>query len=105
MCKYCRGEDLPTNEYYLKEMEIAEDIDRKTDLILYFCENIEDVEERVKNLLLEIERLNNIINELEKWLEDYHNNTGLGEYETGIDDGICDTLKKLQELKGDSSNE
>lgn len=51
-------------------------------------------------MYFEIERLNNIINELEKYLEDYHNNTGLGEYETGIDDGICDTLKKLQELKG-----
>lgn len=104
MCKYCRSENLSTNEYYLKEMEIAEDIDRKTNLILYFYENREDVEERVKNLLLEIERLNNIINELEKWLEDYHNNTGLSEYETGIDDAICDTLKKIKALKGDSSN-
>ena len=60
--------------------------------------------EEVKELVEENERLNNIIDELEKWLEDYHNNTGLGEYETGIDDGICDTLKKLQELKGDKEN-
>ena len=47
----------------------------------------------------EIERLNNIIEELEKWLEDYIDNTGLGEYETGIEDGLKDTLKKIQELK------
>ena len=46
-----------------------------------------------------------IINKLEKWLEDYHNNTGLGEYETGIEDATGDTLKKLHKLKGDSSNE
>ena len=51
-------------------------------------------------VLEEIERLNNIINELEKWLYE--------EYEATIFDyrsAIADVLYKLRELKGDSSNE
>ena len=66
-------------------------------------------EEKKYNLLnekdKEIERLNNIINELEKWLKEKQDLTcGCGitpEYIYAYEN--C--LEKLQELKGDSSNE
>ena len=46
----------------------------------------------------EIERLNNIINELEKWLNK-ENGTTIFDYQNAIED----VLNKLQGLKGDSS--
>ena len=52
-------------------------------------------------LLEEIERLNNIINELEKWLVEWREMLDCPDfYEEGIIDCINDTLTKLQELKG-----
>ena len=49
----------------------------------------------------EIERLNNIINELEKWLEDY---IKLFDEPDMLEEQTCEDLKevldKLQELKG-----
>lgn len=56
----------------------------------------------------EIERLNNIINELEKYFDKELENLGYREeklYTQGIHDTIIDHKYKLQELKGDSSNE
>lgn len=53
----------------------------------------------------EIERLNNIIKELEKWLVEWREMLDCPDfYEEGIIDCINDTLIKLQELKGDESN-
>lgn len=53
----------------------------------------------------EIERLNNIINELEKWLVEWREMLDCPDfYEEGIIDCINDTLTKLQELKGSDSN-
>ena len=46
--------------------------------------------------LLEIERLNNIINEFEKWLKEMKKYYGVGYYDTSIN--------KLQELKGSDKN-
>lgn len=58
------------------------------------------------DLLGEIERLNNIINELEKWLVEWREMLDCPDfYEEGIIDCINDTLTKLQELKGSDSNE
>ena len=49
----------------------------------------------------EIERLNNIINELEKWLVEWREMLDCPDfYEEEIIDCINDTLTKLQELKG-----
>ena len=56
----------------------------------------------------EIERLNNIINELEKYYEEELKNLNYSEdkiYAQGIHDTIIDHKYKLQELKGDGSNE
>ena len=54
----------------------------------------------------EIERLNNIINELEKWLVEWREMLDCPDfYEEGIIDCVNDTLTKLQELKGNDSNE
>ena len=50
-------------------------------------------------LLNEIERLNNIINELEKWAKEQL------EHPNWASCGARCMLDKLQELKGDSSNE
>ena len=50
----------------------------------------------------EIERLNNIINELEKWLVEWREMLDCPDfYEEGIIDCINDTLTNLQELKGE----
>lgn len=49
----------------------------------------------------EIERLHNIINELEKWLVEWREMLDCPDfYEEGIIDCINDTLTELQELKG-----
>ena len=53
----------------------------------------------------EIERLNNIINELEEWLKkEIFDLNGDYDYE-GVVSGYENVLNKLQELKGDGSNE
>ena len=73
----------------------------------------EDYDRNVEQLLLdkckaelEVERLNNIINELEKWLVEWREMLDCPDfYEEGIIDCINDTLTKLQELKGSDSNE
>ena len=77
-----------------------------------------DVKDDVSYLLEEIERLNNIINELERYLEDEKIN--LDDYLGCLDDeerhyeiarltprynDFKEIYDKLQELKGDSSNE
>lgn len=72
----------------------------------------EDYDRNVEQLLLdkckaelEVERLNNIIKELEKWLVEWREMLDCPDfYEEGIIDCINDTLIKLQELKGDESN-
>ena len=54
-----------------------------------------------EELVEEIERLNNIINELEKWLVEWREMLDCPDfYEEGIIDCINDALTKLQELKG-----
>ena len=53
----------------------------------------------------EIERLNNIINELEKWLEERLERLDIVGYDDDIFNGIELVLRKLQELKGSESNE
>lgn len=49
---------------------------------------------RISNLEYEVERLNNIINELEKWLK-------YEWYEMGEDIGLDEVLNKIEELKGE----
>ena len=73
---------------------------------------VRNLQIRNKRLCAEIERLNNIINELEKWLEvnltnlekEKANNT----YDKGLKQGMLSNGRliknKLQELKGSNSN-
>ena len=51
-------------------------------------------------LLEEIERLNNIINELEKWLEERLEKLDINGYDDDVFNGIEIALQKLEELKG-----
>ena len=61
---------------------------------------IETIEKQDK----EIERLNNIINNFEKWLEEQIKICQAHDNEFGVN--VCNTFKdKLKRLKGDSSNE
>jgi hypothetical protein len=48
----------------------------------------------------EIERLNNIINELEKWLEERLEKLDINGYDDDVFNGIELVLQKLKELKG-----
>ena len=66
------------------------------ELICRFRQTCNDIKNKDK----EIERLNNIINELEKYIEHYlFCDRGLDVYETGIEDACNDILKKLKKLK------
>ena len=47
-----------------------------------------------------IERLNNIINELEKWLEERLDKLDINGYDDDVFNGIEIALQKLKELKG-----
>ncbi len=66
------------------------------DEITYLLEHIQEKDK-------EIERLNNIIEELEKWIEEYRNGTGLDSYETGIYDALGDVQNKLKELRNEDA--
>ena len=66
-----------------------EDYDRNVDQLLYDKINAEQ----------EVERLNNIINELEKWLDKKEKLTF-----NSWNKGIHEVQRKLQELKGDDKN-
>ena len=68
-----------------------------------YCEELITTGE-LKRTVEEIERLNNIINELEKWLKEKQILYGINQQ--GFSCGVCgEALDKLQELKGDGSNE
>ena len=83
-----------------KEIEIHVDKDNKIDLHEFIEMKIKYDNEYFKKDK-EIERLNNIINELEKWLVEWREMLDCPDfYEEGIIDCINDTLTKLQELKG-----
>ena len=59
---------------------------------------------KIDNLRRVNKRLNNIINELEKWLKEKQILYGINQQ--GFSWGVCgEALDKLQELKGDDSNE
>ena len=78
--------------------ELVEDLKIANDNL--YCAN--------KMLEKEIERLNNIINELEKEFEEELKNLNYSEdkiYAQGIHDTIITHKYKLQELKGSESNE
>ena len=70
--------------------------------------SLEYDKETLRDMVLEkqeeIERLHNIINQLEKWIEEQIKISQAHDNELGVN--VCNTFKnKLQELKGDSSNE
>ena len=60
-----------------------------------------DIRKEEANIIVnEIERLNNIINELEKWLEERLDKLDIIGYDDDVFNGIELALHKLQELKG-----
>ena len=75
-----------------------EDYDRNVEQLLYDKINAEQ----------EVERLNNIINELEKWLEEqrdyYYENYYYSDF-NAYGSKCDDVLDKIKELKGSESNE
>ena len=72
------------------------------------CEDFEKIKKSIEEKDKEIERLNNIINELEKEFEEELKNLNYSEdkiYAQGIHDTIISHKYKLQELKGSESND
>lgn len=100
--------DLQGNEYDIQIRDMIEPIENwqyvsgTRDIGKSYFQNLLNEKDK------EIERLNNIINELEKWLwEQRYEHQGEYMY-TGkrkVEDVFTMFLEKLQELKGDSSNE
>lgn len=63
-------------------------------------DELEEQERHIKEANIEIERLNNIINELEKWVKE-DTEKSMMTMETGRAFNMFDILDKLQELKGE----
>ena len=62
-----------------------------------------DIRKEEANIIVnEIERLNNIINELEKWLEERLEKLDINGYDDDVFNGIELALQKLKELKGNN---
>ena len=81
--------------------EIKEELAKISFSNIGHCVNTNLILDYITNLQEEIERLNNIINELEKWLVEWREMLDCPDfYEEGIIDCINDTLTELQELKG-----
>lgn len=84
------------NYSIFKKIEDREEIE-----MIYRDNDIHYLENFVKEQDKEIERLNNIIKKLEKWLVEWREMLDCPDfYEEGIIDCINETLNKLQELKG-----
>ena len=110
-------------DYYVKATLEQNKIEFETQMEEITSNKINKMQEKIKKqkkLLKEkdkeIERLNNIINELEKWLNeeqviyrDYLIRTPKFDSDYGANhltlSNLTNVLDKLQELKGDSSNE
>ena len=81
----------------VRENQLA-NLSKQIDNLKEENDRLEDINEE---LMEERNRLNNIINELEKWLVEWREMLDCPDfYEEGIIDCINDTLTKLQELKG-----
>ena len=113
------NEQLPTFEYYKDrycsyELELINDrkeIERLNNIIKeqgledkpnYYVKGLEG---SLKEYQGEVKRLNNIINEFEKWLESKTPYFRENDYDIGQWNGYVDCKNKLQELKGSVSNE
>ena len=93
----------------MKIDEIIEQCNELLDDKTYFLQTIELTKEEINILIQEIERLNNIINELEKWLELQKHfiiniptfMEQLGREHKIMFNDYQNILNKLQELKGE----
>ena len=68
---------------------------------------INDLLSRIAKLEYEVERQDNIINELEKWFEDMNLESlaTFDDYDLGQYSAYKKVINKLQELKGSNNNE
>ena len=93
-------------EDYEKQVEKAKLCDEKDKKIKILEAENRELSEGYNEEFKENVRLNNIINELEKWLVEWREMLDCPDfYEEGIIDCINDTLTKLQELKRGKDNE
>ena len=95
MYKYTRDFDFRR----LNKYEDANDDLHIDDLILDYTLLYEFYKERTRKLRKENKRLNNIINELEKWVKE-DKEYAMNNFECGRCFNMFDILNKLKELKG-----
>ncbi len=74
-----------------------EDLQKQIELLV---KDDERSQQTIINQRQEIERLTNIISELEKWLEERLDKLDINGYDDDVFNGIELALHKLQELKG-----
>ena len=86
----------------IEDIKKFEDIDTYYEISKIVDEVFQDRVEAHKHLVManeEIERLNNIINELEKWLEERLEKLDINGYDDDVFNGIELALNKLKELR------
>ena len=91
----------------LKELAQKEYGDKYGEQIFWYFQDVIDDSCKLDVLEEENERLNNIINELEQWFEDMNIESlaTFDDYDIGQYNAYKKVINKLQELKGDGSNE
>ena len=87
--------------------DYEEEINKQAKVIQWYEKENRHNQEIIIKDIKENERLNNIINELEKWLKQYRNLliSDPDIIEQGQLDILKECLDKIKELKGDGSNE
>ena len=78
---------------------LIDDILKEKLKLHYENEELEAQGKLIKELCKEIERLNNIINELEKWLKECYDEPCFEEYDYAANDTLQMILYKIEALK------
>ena len=85
-----------------KNLELIEELNDKEEEIERLIISLQAQEELTMNEHIKVERLNNIINELEKWFKDMNLEklATFDDYDIGQYNAYKKVIDKLQELKG-----